>query len=156
MANERILDIDLSATNRVKVRVDGDDNRIIMLDISDMTIANRLGNTYKELQSLMDKVSDAVKEQDISDATAEEKLLALTDKLTEIDAEMRSKIDYLFDANVSEVCAPTGSMYDVYNGMFRFEHIIDTLTKLYEDNINSEYKKMKARMSKHTSKYTAK
>ena len=41
-------------------------------------------------------------------------------------------------------------------GMFRFEHIIDAITKLYETNLNSEFSKMRRRISTKTSKYTKK
>ena len=71
-----------------------------------------------------------------------------------IDMEMRQLVDEIFDSNVSEVCAPSGSMFDPFNGTFRYEHIIDVLSKLYKNNLNSEFKKMSARIRKKTSKYT--
>ena len=39
------------------------------------------------------------------------------------------------------------------DGEYYFEHIINTLTKLYESNINSEYKLLKARVSKKAEQY---
>ena len=63
-------------------------------------------------------------------------------------------MDKLFDANVSETCAPSGTMFDPINGKFRFEHIIDVLSGLYESNMQSEIKKTASRIAKHTDKYT--
>ena len=77
-------------------------------------------------------------------------------KLLNTDAEMRELMDYLFDSPVSAVCAPQGSMYDPFNGKYRFEHIMETLFALYESNIEAEYKKMKANVNKRTAKYTHK
>ena len=76
--------------------------------------------------------------------------------IQDIDDKMREEIDFIFDAPVSKVCADGGSMYDPFEGMFRFEHIIDALSKLYETNLNSEFSKMKRRVSAKTSKYTKK
>ena len=38
---------------------------------------------------------------------------------------MRELIDFIFQANVSSVCADDGTMADPLNGQFRFEHIIE-------------------------------
>ena len=76
--------------------------------------------------------------------------------LRKIDDEMRSIIDYIFDAPVSAVCADSGSMYDPINGQFRYEHIINTLGNLYEVELSSEMDKVSARVQKHTNKYTKK
>ena len=73
-----------------------------------------------------------------------------------VDTDMRNLIDYLFDSNVSEVCAPFGSMYDPIDGIQRYEHIINALIPLYDETISTETKKVQARVKKHTSKYTKK
>ena len=62
-------------------------------------------------------------------------------------------MDYIFNSNVSELCAPDGSMYDPINGKFRFEHIIDTLAALYETDVSGEMNKLANRVKKHTDKY---
>ena len=60
----------------------------------------------------------------------------------------------IFDSNVSEICAPSGSMYDPINGQFRFEHIINVLAGLYETDIESELTSIAKRVQKHTNKYS--
>ena len=69
---------------------------------------------------------------------------------------MRQLIDYIFNSNVSEVCAPDGTMYDPIDGQFRFEHIINCLVALYENNIDLEVKQISNRVRKYTDKYTGK
>ena len=49
-----------------------------------------------------------------------------------------------------------GSMYDLFNGKFRFEHIIEKLSDLYGNNMKDEFKAVNARVKKHTAKYTKK
>ena len=78
----------------------------------------------------------------------------LSEALHDADTKMRSLLDYIFDSNVSELCAPHGSMFDPVNGKLRFEHIIDTLAPLYETDISTEMSKVTANVSKHTAKYT--
>lgn len=148
IVNNNIVDIDLSITRKKRFRIDGDDNRIIELNTSDMTILNRLDEADKQLRELADKATFGLSETgDDDNADAVKELLA-TDK------QMRAIIDYLFDAPVSDVCAPDGSMYDPFNGKYRFEHIMEILFALYEKNISEEIKKMRKNVQKHTGKYT--
>ena len=83
-------------------------------------------------------------------------LKSMSDKLSTIDNGMREQINYIFDSDVCSVCADNGSMYDLINGEFRYEVIITALSKLYEDNIAKESKKVQARIKKHTAKYSKK
>lgn len=145
-------DIDLSATRKKRFRIDGDNNRYLELNTSDMSIITRLDNLYPKLQKLSQEAS--LKQLDKDDTKDEKAITKISQSLMKIDIQMRQILDEIFDSNVSEMCAPSGSMFDPFNGEFRFEHIIDVLTKLYEANINSEFKKMADRMKKHTSKYT--
>lgn len=148
--------IDLTATRKKRFHVNrglGSDG-VLELNTSDMSILNRLENLYPRLQKLSEDA--ALKQISVKDEENERVTSKVSQALARIDAQMRQIIDEIFDANVSEVCAPSGSMFDPFNGEFRFEHIIDVISKLYENNINSEYKKMSDKMKKRTSKYTHK
>ena len=152
-AEENIIDVDLSAIKKQKFRINGDNSKILELNVSDMGIIARLEDTYPKLMELQDKVANLV---DV-DEDADDKLLSSTaKKLKEIDSDMRETIDFIFQSNVSEICGSEGSMYDPIEGVFRYEYIISTLAKLYENNMESEFSKMKQRVDKHTSKYTKK
>lgn len=140
-----IVDIDLSITKKKQFRIDKDDKRILELNTSDTNILSRLNEIYPKMDELSEKATVLGEDMDTDIAV-----------LKEIDTELRSHIDYLFDSNVSEICAPDGSMFDLFNGMFRFEHILNALFPLYENNIDEEYNKLTKRMSKHTDKYTSK
>lgn len=153
---DNIIDIDFGAIKKSKFRLNGDNSKIFELNISDMNIVQRLNESYPKLNKLQEKVQKLqLKENTSADATEEEDVKAVAEmgeKLKELDDEMKSIIDYIFDSNVSEVCAGSGSMYDPIDGMFRYEHIIDKLTSLYTDNLNSEFKKMKTRINKYAKK----
>ena len=174
---EEIKDISLS--NKKSFRLDGDNNRIIYLDTSDMNLLVRLEETYPEIRKLaveaVERLASTAVSKDIpedeesgadSDVEAEvpeddtepktPRLSKLSMTLKDIDAIMREKLNYIFASDIADTCEPTGNMYDLVGGEFRFEHIIEVLTKLYANNITAEYKKMQERVKKHTAKYTKK
>lgn len=147
--SNNVIDIDLSVTRKKRFRIDGDDNRIIELNTSDMTILNRLDESERRLRELADSTNTDLTGDDKSDKD-------IVSRLLETDKEMRDIIDYLFDSPVADICAPDGSMYDPFNGKYRFEHIMETLFTLYEQNISDEIKKMRRNVQKHTDKYVKK
>ena len=152
-----VIDLNLPDLQSKRFRIDGDDNRILVLNTSDMNILSRLKEVYPKLVTLtQDAVKKLPMDMDIPEdefTVDSEAVTTMVDVLTEIDTKMRELIDYLFNSNVSEMCAPNGSMYDPVNGKFRYEHIIDTLSKLYTDDITSGVNQITARVKKHTDKY---
>lgn len=150
-----IIDLDLSATKRKKFRFDHDDNRIVELNTSDLGIVSRISEVIPKLKELEIEASKMVDDTDSSNDEIENAAV-VAKRLTEVDAKMRDLIDYLFDADVSSKAAPDGSMYDPFEGSLRFEHIISLLLKQYDNNIDSEYKKMENQLKKYSTKYIKK
>lgn len=150
-----IIDIDLGFVEKKKFRISGDYNRMLELNVSDLNIATRLKEGYPKLKNLMAEVQQRMGK--ISDDLDDEELLdKLSNDLSEIDRKMREIIDYIFDTNASEICAPSGNMFDPVGGQWRFERIIDKLTQLYTNGLYAEFNKIKANVEKKTSKYTKK
>lgn len=148
-----ITNLDLSTIKRRKITIDGDPDRFIELNISDMTITNRLAEAYPKLQKLQeDAIAEISKDTD-DDA---DELTELANTINKIDKDMRKYIDYIFDYPVSQACAPSGSMYDPCNGKFRYEHILDALFTLYSNGITAEFDKLKNRVETKAQKYTKK
>ena len=145
--------IDLSALNtKQKFMINGDENRVLELDVSDLNIVQRYNEMIQKLNQLEEKVIALTSsKKDGEDDTMEKVNLFI-----EIDTEMRECIDFIFDSNVCEVCAPKGSMYDPINGKLRYEVLIDILIALYEGNLKKELKKMEKNVAKHSAKYTKK
>lgn len=152
-----IIDLDLSFTEKKKFRFGHDDNRIVELNTSDMNIIARISDGYPKLTALQEqaaKLMDDV-EFDTEDTTSVMTgISTIAERLKTVDEAMRGLIDYMFDAPVSAVAAPDGSMYDPFNGSFRFEYIITLLMNQYETNLKNEYSKMEKQLTKHTAKYT--
>lgn len=155
--NNQIIDLDLSITEKKKFRFGKDDNRIVEVNTSDMNLMQRVSDAYPKLQELQTKASkltEGLNTDDESEGSAIESITTLAERLSAVDAEMRELLDYMFDAPVSAAAAPSGSMYDPFNGSFRYEHIVAVMMKQYEDNLQSEFGKMEKQLKKHTDKYT--
>ena len=152
---EQALHIDLSATRKKRIQIDGvgpeGDERILELNTADMNFVVRLRQNYPKLLEFANRVSNTeIKEED----TEEEVLTKIADSVESIDKSMRQLVDDIFDSNVSEICAPSGSMCDLFNGKFRFEYIIESLVGLYEGNMSDELVEIQKRLDKYTGKYT--
>lgn len=152
-----VIDLSLDVIRKKRFRIDGDNNRILELNTSDLNILSRLKEAYPKLVNLADgafkqmpEVNSQAEEYDFMTDETTSQVIGI---LKNADENMRELVDYIFDSNVSEVCAPSGSMYDPINGKFRFEHIIDTLAALYEAEVSAEMSKVATRVKKHTDKY---
>ena len=156
--NNDIIDLDLSITQKKKFRFGKDDSRIVEVNTSDMNLLQRVNVAYPKLQALQEKAGKLTEGIEIGENETEHNAIqsigTMAERLSAIDTEMRDLLDYMFDAKVSAAAAPDGSMYDPFNGSFRYEHIIAVMMKQYEDNLQSEFGKMEKQMKKHTDKYT--
>ena len=156
--DEKALTLDLSNLQKTKISVkhNDDDIRDLYLNLSDMNIIVRFKEKYKELQELESKAFSTIGSKPVNTENNAEEILNLADVLSEVDTQMRECIDYIFDSNVSEVCVPFGSMYDIVDGEMRCEHVVDAISALYESNIHKETKKLESKIKKHTDKYVKK
>ena len=141
--DETLIDIDLTPIKKTRFRIDGNNDRILELNIRDMRMPKRLSETLPKIEELSQSWSK-VNVDDLDEMAKE---------IDELDIQLREYIDYIFDSNVSDVTAPNGTMFDMINGKFRCEYILDTLTKLYAETIQEEADKLNAQMLKHTAKY---
>ena len=128
-----VIVIDLSPIRKKAFRIDGDNSRVIHLNTSDLNITVRLEEVYPKFLQLANKAS-----AELENVDKEERNSELIGILKNIDKEMRELLDYVFDSDVAEKTADGGSMYDPFNGKFRFEHIIEVLAGLYDTNFQQE------------------
>lgn len=155
--NNDVVDIDLSAIKKKRFRIDGDDNKILELNTSDLGVISRLDENYPKLKALEQKILTVTTEIDnVSEDDDGAELKSVATKFKDIDNEMRNVLDSIFNAPVSKLCGADGSMYDPIDGRLRYEHIIDRIMPLYEQNFVSETRKIRERVNKATQKYTRK
>ena len=151
-----VVDVDLGFVEKKKFRIAGDYNRMLELNVSDLNVLVRLKSGYSKLQKLFEKAQKKVAAIPDAPENATEGLDVIADTLKEIDDEMRSIVDEIFDANVSQTVAPSGNMFDPVGGQYRFERVLDIVTNLYQSGLNAEFKKMKNKVESKANKYTSK
>ena len=142
-----IIDINLDSIRKKRIRINQDDSKILELDTTDLNIVDRFRKKYDEMVALVEDSFKNIATTEDSDVDK------LGESITDVDTKMRRIIDEIFNSNVSELCASSGSMLDPINGKFRFEHIFEVLIPLYENDITNELRKLNTRVQKHTSKY---
>ena len=145
--DNNVINLDLSETKRTKIWVNGDNTKILELNLTDMGVMGRLQDSYPKLDELTDEIKAISTDENASD----EKIVEMFKK---IDQKMRDIVDSIFDYPVSDICCDGGSMYDPIGGQLRFEYIIDKISKLYQNSLNEEFKRMQAKVKTHTAKYT--
>lgn len=142
MNNTNITNISLGLGKK-KFTIDGDENKVIYLDPSDMGILPRIKQYGADAEVILGKLKDVTEGE-------------LIDKMNEVDKELREAVNTLFDYDVCSVCVPKGTLLDAINGQFKFEIIVDGLSKVYADTITAEMQAVTKKMSEHTKKYTNK
>ena len=152
---DEIKDVKIDVSKRKKFRINGNNDAILELDTTDLNISHRLNDAYDKLNKMMDEVKDKLDGiPDNDDDVTDDDTRTVGDALKMLDTNMREQVDYIFDAPVSEICLPHGSMYSPHNGMFNYEYIIDAVTSLYETDLNKEFTLMRKRVAARTEKYT--
>ena len=150
-----IVDIDLSPIQKKKFRINGDNNKILMLNVSDVGVLSRYQESVDKIKKILEDSGD--KQLELSETEDVDAMINRTSEyLAKKNKELCEIVDYIFDSNVSEVCCDGGTMFDPINGQYRLEYIIETILKLYDNNFDEEYKKIRDRVDKHTSKYKRK
>lgn len=156
-SNEKnFIDVDLTPIKRRKIRINGDSNRVLELNTTDIGLVSRLSELYPKLEELQKQFNDLEVKFDEDGDITDESFMAVGKAVKEIDSKMREYVDEIFDSNVSELCAPDGNMFDPINGSYRFEYIIEALANVYSDEVQKNIEKRKELVRKHTTKYKGK
>lgn len=159
MNTPETISIHVRGASKKRFTIDGDPNKIIELNTSDLDILGRLQDGLAKLQANMDKVmqlrTDKLDSKDVDD----EYVKNFTEGLRACDKEMREIVDTIFNSKVADVCDGGGTMYDPIKEADsdpRYKVIIDDLIPLYNDDIAEQAKTMSARQAAYTKKYTKK
>ena len=146
----QVVDFDLSLSKKKRIRIDGDDNRVIELNTSDMGIIERIGNLADKMNELSTEYIDTKFDDNLDEKEETKEIIS---RIKGIDSKMREIVDDLFQSKISDICVPDGTMFDMFNGQFMYEILIEKLLTLYADRISEETQKTLTRMRKHTDKY---
>lgn len=146
-----IIDINIGGIGRKKIRVNGDDSKILLLNVNDNNVVVRYMDEYPKLKELE---TDFKELGAISiDSVDTETFMKFSEKAKQIDEKMKTSLDYIFNSNVAEVCSDGGSMYDILDsGAMRWESILTALLNLYTETISKNAEQM-SKVKELTAKY---
>lgn len=155
--NNNVINLDLSETARTKIWINGNPEKVLELNLTDLNIVTRAKDAkakLDELQAEAMELASAEVPDSIESEEDEQKVDEAIEKFRSIDKKMRDLVDSIFDFGVCDVCCDGGSMYDPIGGQYRYDYIIDKLMNLYGDQWQKEKKLREQNISKHTAKYT--
>lgn len=145
----KVIDLNVKGGSRTQIRINGDDSKIIELNLNDINILTRLNTSVKDLEGL--KTDGITKSLDNSDRESVDRL---SDELLTIDAEIRNIVNNIFDFDVCTPIAGNASMLDLIDGQCRFEVIIKSLSDLYKDTFEKAAQVAKEKVNNRVKKYT--
>jgi len=155
--NNNVVNLDLSETARTKIWINGNPEKVLELNLTDLNIVTRAKDAkakLDELQAEAMELASAEVPDSIESEEDEQKVDEAIEKFRSIDKKMRDLVDSIFDFGVCDICCDGGSMYDPIGGQYRYDYIIDKLMNLYGDQWQKEKKLREQNISKHTAKYT--
>lgn len=121
--------------------VNGDENNVIRINVSDLNISKR----YQEASEKIEKLAEKYK--NVSKPTPEQ--------LAEADKEVRTQLNYVFD---SDVCTPafgnTNCFSPVADGHFLFEAFMEAFLPLIQQDMQATANASKIHIGNKTEKYT--
>ncbi len=135
--------------NKKRFTIDGDENRVIELDTSDVGVVSRLEKSVDKITALQEKQDELTKLSE-----DENTALDFTKLFSEIETDMRGIIDEIFDTPVCDAILGNSSVFSPVNGRYKFEQLIETLLDQYGKDISAEAKKInKSKVAAKTAQY---
>lgn len=152
--------ITFNVETREKFFIDGDENKVIELDVNDVNLVNRLTDAIPKMQELdkrwtaLNEAANAIKNGEDVEENLEE-VTKFSSTFKSIETEIRNILDDAFDSpGMSDTILGATSAFSPVNGKFKYEQIIDVLVGLYETNIKKEAEKFnRTKVKKKTAKY---
>ena len=153
--SEKLENLNLGVNTKKRFTIDGDEIRILEIDVQDMSIMSRIKPAMERINKVKSHWENL---QDIDpDNISDEEMDKLQSALESSEKEMRDAIDYLFNTNVCEVCLGDTSAFTPVNGKLKYDIIITTLSGLYEKTIKAEMGKFDVgKVNKRVTKYVGK
>ena len=120
-----------------RLAINGDENRIITINPTDISIVKR----YNEVIPQLDELSEKYKQ------ISQEKVV---EAVSELDRKAREFIDYIIGAEVSVTVFGTANCLSYAGGQTIFENFLTAYMDYMTPAIKSEYDKSKNNIQKYT------
>lgn len=148
-----IKNISIRSNPLDEIMIDGDENRIIKLDLADIGVFSRFEKAIPE----MDKIEQHFRELNEASGDDLKQMQDFAKALTAAEKELSTVIDGIFNSPVCDICANGASLFSLDAGAFLYERIVEAVGSLYGDRLKGQVEeraKRRERLAKHTAKYT--
>lgn len=126
--------------------INGDKNRVIRFNPADINLLDRLDRAEKDLEVEKEKLEEDVE----IDLKGEAKNREDVEYIREMNNLIKDKIDFIFDADVSEAVFGNQSPLSTVKGRPYFERFLDAIRPVLEEEITKEVEATDKRVSKYT------
>lgn len=123
--------------------INGDENKVIYINISDLGISKRAKQAEKELAQIAEECSN------ISESLSIDESIDLIDKL---DTKVKKIIDYILNTNASETVFGVTNCLSMCDGQPLFQNFLDAILPEIEKGTQTEINKSRKNINKYTSK----
>ena len=125
--------------------INGDETRVIKIDLNDYAIITRLNESYKRIEDFANKNSADVN----SDGTAKDTLSETAEVIGNFDKFIKEQIDYIFNSKVSDIVFGEKSPLSMVKGIPLYQRFLTALQPYMEEIVKRERKASEKRMDKY-------
>ena len=118
--------------------INGDEKRVIKVNTSDFSIIDRWLSAEQDIKDYVDKVGEV---------DADEDGLKVIGELKQF---IYDKIDYIFNAKVSDIVFNGANPLSTSGGVMLFERFLDAFMPVIQKDLNDEQKKSEKRIKTYT------
>lgn len=120
-----------------RLAINGDENRIITINPTDISVIKRYNEVIPQLDELTEKYKEVPQDQTI-------------EIISELDKKAREIIDYIIGSPVSETVFGIANCLSYAGGQTIFENFLTAYMDYMTPAIKSEYDKSQKRIKKYT------
>lgn len=120
-----------------RLAINGDENRIIIINPTDISVIKRYNEVIPQLDELTEKYKEVPQDKTI-------------EIISELDKKAREIIDYIIGSPVSETVFGTANCLSYAGGQTIFENFLTAYMDYMTPTIKSEYDKSQKRVKKYT------
>lgn len=127
--------------------INNDPNKVVSFDPSDYNIITRIAKASTEIAEISKELSDTTSlTGDLHDQTELDKIASM---VSNADKKIRTQIDYIFNAPVSDIAFGVTSCMTTTKGIPLYERFINAVIPIIEREVKAEQKASGERVSKY-------
>ena len=130
-----------------ELAINGDESRVIRIDLTDYGMIERLNESYKKIDEFQKNCEDI---NINADGTPADKLNTSAEMLTKFRTLIEEQIDYILDSKVSKIVFGNKNPLSTVNGVPLYQGFLNALAPYIKEVMQREQKESKKKIEKYT------